>query len=105
VIVGVKGIPRIGGGLGGALSQIALGEALLAKKDPSGAIRAFLTVKLFYPSVTLLQPPALLGSAKAYIALGDKTRAGTVLTSIASDYPASPQVREAKKLSASLSNP
>ena len=105
VIVGAKAIPRIGGGQGSALAQLALGRTLLAKKDYPGALRAFLTIKVFYPSVTLLQPAALLGAAKAYVGLKDEKRAAEAIKDLSESYPSSPMVPDAKKLSETLSKP
>jgi tetratricopeptide (TPR) repeat protein len=97
VVVGAAALPRIGGGTGSALAQLALGRALFLKKNYPGALRAFLTIKVFYPSCSLLQPAALMGAAKAYIALNDTKRAMQSLQDIISLWPASPQVPEAKK--------
>ena len=105
VVVGAKAIPRIGGGQGSALAQLALGRTLLAKKDYPGALRAFLTIKVFYPSVTLLQPAALLGSAQAYVGLKDGKRAAEAVKDLSESYPSSPLLPEAKKLSETLSQP
>lgn len=98
VVVGAKALPSIGGDAGSALAQLALGRALLAKKDFPGAIRAFLTIKVFYPSPVMLQPAALLGAVKAYEGLKDDNRAASTLSEIVGNYPASPQATEAKKM-------
>lgn len=108
VVVGAKYLPRLGGGEGSALAQIALGRALLLKKvypgkDFPGAIRAFLTVKVFYPSITILQPEALYGAANAYIGLKDKTRALRTLQDIEKEFPDSMQAEKAKKLESDIS--
>jgi len=105
VVVGAKALPSIGGDAGSALAQLALGRALLAKKDFAGAIRAFLTIKVFYPSPALLQPAALLGAVKAYEGLKDDKRAARTLTEIVENYPASPQASEAKKMIEALPKP
>ena len=104
VVVGAKPIPRIGGDQGSALAQLALGRALLLKKDYAGALRAFLTVKVFYPSAVLLQPAALMGAANAYLGLKDEKRAVQTLHDISELYPASSQAPEAKKIAAGLSS-
>lgn len=98
VVVGAKSMTRVGGDQGSALAQIALGRALLLKKDYTGALRAFLTVKVFYPSLAILQPPALMGAAQAYIGLKDEKRAALSLKQILESYPSSPQVPQAKKM-------
>jgi hypothetical protein len=103
VILGAKALPAVGGDKGSALAQLALGRALLLKKDYPGALRAFLTIKVFYPSVTLLQPAALLGAASAYIGLKDTTSAKESLQDIFDGYPNSIQVSEAKNLREQLS--
>lgn len=105
VVVGAGALPRIGGGQGSALARLALGRILLAKKDYPGALRAFLTIKVFYPSVTLLQPAALLGAAQAYVGLKDEKRAAAALKDLSENYPSSPLFLEAKKMSETLSKP
>lgn len=105
VVVGVKGIPVVPGDQGSALAQLALGRALLLKKDFPGAIRAFLTIKVFYPSLTLLQPAALMGSAESYVGLEDKKRAIQTLAQISETYPGSVQDSQAKKLTEELTKP
>jgi TolA-binding protein len=104
VLLVANNMTRIGGGDGSALAQLALGRALLLKKEYAGALRAFLTVKVFYPSVTLLQPAALLGASSAYIGINDNKRAAQSLREISEDYPESFQVPEAKKRALELSN-
>lgn len=105
VVVGAKALPSVGGDAGSALAQLALGRALLAKKDFSGAIRAFLTTKVFYPSPAMLQPAALLGAVKAYQGLKDDKRAERTLKEIVDNYPSSPQASEAKKMIEQLPKP
>ncbi len=103
VILGAKALPKIGGGQGAALAQLALGRALLLKKDYTGALRAFLTIKVFYPSFTLLQPDALYGAANAYIGLKDTKRAIQTLQKIQSDFPDTMQASKAKNLESDIS--
>jgi hypothetical protein len=105
VVVGAKALPAIGGDAGSALAQLALGRALLAKKDFAGAIRAFLTIKVFYPSPAMLQPAALLGAVKAYEGLKDDKRTVSTLNEIVENYSASPQATEAKKMIEALPKP
>ena len=105
VVVGAKALPRLGGDQGSALAQLALGRALLLKKDNAGAIRAFLTVKVFYPSIALLQPAVLMGTASSYEALNDKKRALQSLNEVVTVWPDSPQAAEAKKKSDALGKP
>lgn len=103
VVVGAKSLPRLGGGQGAALAQLALGRALLLKKNDIGALRAFLTLKVFYPSVTLLQPAALYGAANAYLGLNDIKRAAQTLKDIQKNFPNSIQAPKAKKMESDLS--
>jgi len=103
VLLVANNMARIGGGDGSALAQLALGRALLLKKEYTGALRAFLTVKVFYPSVRLLQPAVLLGASSAYIGINDNKRAIQSLREITDDYPDSFQVPEAKKRTDELS--
>ena len=105
VVIGAKALPRIGGGPGSALAQLALGRILLVKKDYPGALRAFLTIKVFYPSSTLLQPAALLGAAQAYVGLKDEKRTAMTIKDLTESYPSSPLVAEAKKLAETFSKP
>jgi len=102
IILGAKGLPRIGGDNGSALAQLALGQALLLKMDYLGALRSFLTVIVFYPSSSLLLPAALQGAADSYMGLKDQQRALQAFDEISSDWPDSPQAAEAKKKAASL---
>lgn len=102
VVVGAKALPRMGGEQGSALAQLALGQALLDKKDYAGALRAFLTIKIFYPSCTLLQPAALYGAANAYAGLKDKKHAIEALKDLLATYPSFPKAPDAKKMAAGL---
>jgi len=102
VVVGAKALPRMGGEQGSALAQLALGQALLEKKDYAGALRAFLTIKIFYPSCTLLQPAALYGAGNAYAGLKDKKHAIEALKDLIATYPSFPKTPDAKKMAAGL---
>lgn len=92
-------------GEAGALAQFALGKALLLKKDDKGALRAFLAVRVFHPSLALLQPPALSGAADAYLGLKDEKRALLSLCEIPQEYPSSPLAAGAKKRADALPKP
>jgi len=105
VLVGAKTLPRLGGDQGSALAQIVLGKALLQKKDFAGSIRAFLTVKVFYPSAGLLQAPALAGAAESYVGLKDEKRATQCYDDILKSWPDSPQAPVAKKKAEILAHP
>jgi TolA-binding protein len=82
-----------------------LGKALLQKKDFPAALRAFLTIKVFYPSLGLLQPPVLAGAAEAYQGLKDEKRAAQSYDDIVKNWPDSPQAPAAKKKTEILSHP
>lgn len=105
VLVGAKALPRLGGDQSSPLAQLALGRALLQKKDYQAALRAFLTIKVFYPSAALLQPAALSGAAEAYTGLKDEKRAAQCYGDIVSGWPDSPQAPEAKKKQEILAHP
>jgi tetratricopeptide (TPR) repeat protein len=102
VVAGAKGLPRAGGDQGSALAQFALGKVLLKKNDDPGALKAFLSITVFYPSCTLLQAPALQGAAEAYLGMKDTRRAAECYDRIVSEWPGSPQSREAAKKAAGL---
>ena len=101
---GAKQLPRLGGGgdESSALAQLALGKAFLLKKDHVASLKAFLSVKVFYPSATLLQPPALMGAADCLLALKDPNRAALELGEVEALWPESIQAPEAKKKSDSI---
>ena len=105
VLVGAKALPRLGGDQASALAQLALGKALLKKKDFPGALRAFLTIKVFSPSLGILQAPSLDGAAEAYLGLKDEKRAMHSYEDIVQNWPESPQAPEAKKHVESLVHP
>jgi tetratricopeptide (TPR) repeat protein len=105
VALEAKSLPRLGGDQSSPLAQLALGKALLQKKDYPAALRAFLTIKVFYPSVALLQPPALASAAEAYMGLKDEKRAAQCYAYIVSDWPDSPQAPMAKKKTEILTHP
>lgn len=102
VVLGAKGLPKASGD-GAALAQVALGRAMLAKMDYVQALRAFLTVKVFYPSMMMLQPEVLFGAAQAYVGLGDTKRALLSLNEIETNFPHSIQAPKAKKMAENLS--
>jgi len=105
VIVEAKAIPRLGGDQSSPLALLALGKALLLKKDYPSALRAFLTIKVFYPSVALLQAPALAGAAESYVGLKDEKRAAQSYADIISAWPESPQAPLATKKAEILTHP
>ena len=105
VITGAKPLAHPGGNAGSALAQLALGRALLLKKDYPAAIRAFLSIKVFYSSLSLLQPAALLGAANAYDGLNDTKREMLTLKEIEKKFPNSMQAAEAADKEKQLSKP
>ena len=105
VIVEAKAIPRLGGDQSSPLALLALGKALLQKKDYPSALRAFLTIKVFYPAAALLQAPALTGAAESYVGLKDEKRAAQSYADIVSDWPESLQAPLAKKKAEILTHP
>ena len=103
VEMGAKGIPRVGGGESTALVQLALGKALLFKKDYVNSLKAFLTIKVFYPSLSLLQPAALMGAGDCLIGLNDPKHAAQDFEDIINNWSNSIQVTEAKKKADTIS--
>ncbi len=75
---------------------LAVGSARLALRDYKDALLAFLHVPVYAPDRALLMPPALLGSARAYIGLEDKPRAQSALQRVIADYPNSTEATEAR---------
>ena len=75
---------------------LAVGSAHLGLRDYQEAELAFLHVPVYTPDQVLLMPPALLGSASAFVGLGDGQRAQTALKQLIASYPNSPEAAEAK---------
>lgn len=75
---------------------LTIGLARLALHDYRPALLAFLHVSVFTPEQTLLMPPALLGSAGAYVGLEDISRAQAALKQLTETYPDSPEAADAK---------
>ena len=97
VIAGANGLPKVADDMVTPLVQLALGRALLLKKDAVPALKTFLAIKVFSPSVDLLQAPALMGAAECYIRIKDPKRAAQSWGEIAVEWPDSPLAPEAKK--------
>jgi tetratricopeptide (TPR) repeat protein len=74
----------------------AKGDALLAQKDWDDALLAYLHVPVFYPDEKIFQPPALLGSARAYRRLNDNDRAKRTLNDLLTAFPQSAEASAAK---------
>jgi nucleotide-binding universal stress UspA family protein len=105
VITGAKPLAHPGGDAGSALAELALGRALLLTKDYPASIRAFLTIRVFYPSLALLQPVALMGAANAYVGLNDPNREMLTLKEIEKRFPGSMQSAEAANKEKQVSKP
>ena len=103
VELGVQALPRLGGDESSALAQLALGKALFFKKDYVASLKAFLTIKVFYPSATLLQPSALMGAGNCLIALKDEKHARQEFNELIDNWPDSIEVPEAKNKADAIS--
>ena len=75
--------------LAAAMSWLALGEEALAAKQWKAAVNAFLSVEVFVPNQRLLQPKALMGAIKAFVAKGERAKAVALLDEIKVEYPSS----------------
>jgi uncharacterized protein HemY len=73
--------------LAAGLSWLTLGEEALEAKNWRAAVKAFLSVEVFIPSQRLLQPKALLGAAKAFLAMGEKQKASSLLEEVKAEFP------------------
>lgn len=72
------------------------GQVLLAKKETTPALIAFLHVPVFYPDQKTFMPPALLGSARAYRDIEDVARAERSYNDLMTEFPSSPEAAVAK---------
>ncbi|MGA3172018.1 MAG: hypothetical protein ABSE62_13505 [Chthoniobacteraceae bacterium] len=79
-----------------AQAWLCKGESLFALRRLEPAILAYLHVPVFYPDEKLLVPRAMLGGAKAMIALQDRKSAKDQLVELVKNYPSSPQAAVAK---------
>ena len=81
-----------------ALSEawLTVGSAHLALHDFKDALIAFLHIPVYSPDRALLMPPALLGSANAYLGLDDGQRAQGALKELVAAYPNTPEAAEAR---------
>lgn len=73
--------------LAAGISWLELGKEALAEKRWTDAISAFLSVEVFVPTQRLLQPKALIGAARAFVAKGEKAKAAALVEDIKSEYP------------------
>jgi hypothetical protein len=81
-----------------AYAWINKANVLLAKRAFEPALLAYLHIPVLYPDQKLLMPAALIGSAQAYLGLGDQNDAQRTLTEEASKYPDAPETAAAKAL-------
>lgn len=90
-----------------ALSEawLTVGQAQLAMRNYKDAVLAFLHIPVYTPDKAALMPPALLGSAIAYVGLDDGQRAQNVLKELIAAYPNAPEATEAKERLARLKLP
>ena len=65
------------------------GDALMAQKHADTALLAYLHVPIFYSDETSFVPPAILGSARAYVRLDDNIRAKKALNELIASFPKS----------------
>ena len=80
---------------------LGLGKCLEAKKDPSGAINAYLKVIALYPADNAL-PETLYRAAVIYQSQNRPDYAGMFLNDLIAQYPASPYAKKAADLKKKL---
>jgi hypothetical protein len=73
--------------LAAGLSWLTIGDEALETKNWKAAVKSYLSVEVFIPGQRLLQPKALLGAAKAFIALGERPKAASLLEEVKTEYP------------------
>lgn len=69
------------------------GDILLAQRQYEQALMAYLHVPALYSRESQAMPPALLGSARAYIALKDLTHGEDALVEITKNFPVTAEAR------------
>jgi tetratricopeptide (TPR) repeat protein len=79
-----------------ATAWVGKGQLSLAAKDYDTALISFLRVPVFYAAEGAEMPPALFGSAEAYVGLGDKEKAREAFQAVISQYPNSAEAAAAK---------
>lgn len=80
-----------------ARAWILRGDLATKRAAYEEALEAYLRVPAFYGTLDLLQPPALLGAARAYRGYGDDARAERAALDLIDTYPDTLQAAEAKK--------
>ncbi len=69
------------------------GDALFAQRQFEPALLAYLHVPALYGKQTAAMPPALLGSARAYLGLHDRKRGADALTELTHDFSSSAEAK------------
>lgn len=73
------------------------GDVFAAQKQSDAALLAYLHVPVFYRDEVLFMPAAMLGSARAFRRLDDKTQARRTFTELIANFPKSAEASTAKK--------
>jgi TolA-binding protein len=81
-----------------ARAWVSKGQGQLAAKSYEEALLSFLRVPIFYSDQKAAMPAALLGSAQAYVGLGDVGHEREALEQLISQYPNSPEATAAKPM-------
>ena len=84
---------------------LAVGAALLGRRDYRAAQLAYLHVPVYTPDRTNLMPAALLGSGAALVGLDDKSRAVGTFQDLIARFPNSPEAADAKDRLKNLNGP
>lgn len=79
-----------------ATAWLNKGNALMANHEAEAALLAYLRVPVLHPGQTLLIPPALMGSVKAYQAMGDTVNASRAKQDLVNLYPGTPEAAAVK---------
>ena len=88
-----------------APAWVQLGSAHLIRREFKPALLAYLHVPVYTPDRVRLMPTVLLGSARAYLGLEDKTRAENFLNELVNTYQAAPEAAEAHQQLQKLGSP
>ncbi|MBC8011728.1 MAG: hypothetical protein H7067_16710 [Burkholderiales bacterium] len=80
-----------------ARAWLLRGDMAAKRAAHEEALEAYLHVPAFYGTIDELQPPALLGAARAYKGYGDPARAERSALELIDNHPATLQAAEAKK--------
>lgn len=80
-----------------ARAWLLRGDMAAKRAAHEEALEAYLRVPAFYGTIDELQPPALLGAARAYKGFGDTARAERSALELIDTYSATLQAAEAKK--------